>query len=64
MSGMEMLQHVRKLYPDLICIIITGYATVELAVQAMREGAHDFVAKPFTPRLLLQVLNGRWTAAG
>jgi signal transduction histidine kinase len=57
MSGMEMLQHVRKLYPDLICIIITGYATVELAVQAMREGAHDFVAKPFTPALLLQVLN-------
>ena len=57
MSGMEMLQHVRKLYPELICIIITGYATVELAVQAIREGAHDFVAKPFTPALLLQVIN-------
>jgi two-component system, sensor histidine kinase and response regulator len=57
MSGLEMLQHARKLYPELICIIITGYATVELAVQAMREGAHDFVAKPFTPTLLLQVMN-------
>ncbi len=57
MSGVEMLQQVRKLYPDLICIIITGYATVELAVQAMREGAHDFIAKPFTPALLLQVLS-------
>ena len=57
MSGMEMLQHARKLYPELICIIITGYATVELAVQAMREGAHDFVAKPFPPALLLQVMN-------
>ena len=57
MSGMEMLQHARKLNPELICIIITGYATVELAVQAMREGAHDFVAKPFPPALLLQVMN-------
>ncbi len=57
MSGLEMLRHVRELYPDLICIIITGYATVELAVQAMREGAHDFIAKPFTPGLLLEVMN-------
>jgi signal transduction histidine kinase len=57
MSGMEVLQQARKLYPELICIIITGYATVELAVQAMREGAHDFVAKPFSPALLLQVMN-------
>jgi signal transduction histidine kinase len=57
MSGMEVLQQARKLYPELICIIITGYATVELAVQAMREGAHDFVAKPFPPALLLQVMN-------
>ena len=57
MSGLEMLHHVRQLYPELICIIITGYATVELAVQAMREGAHDFIAKPFTPGLLLEVMN-------
>jgi len=57
MSGMEMLQQARKQYPELICIIITGYATVEMAVQAMREGAHDFVAKPFPPALLLQVMN-------
>ncbi len=57
MSGLEMLHHVRQLYPELICIIITGYATVELAVQAMREGAHDFIAKPFPPALLLQVMN-------
>ncbi len=57
MSGLEVLQHARKLSPDIICIIITGYATVELAVQAIREGAHDFVAKPFTAELLLQVIN-------
>jgi two-component system sensor histidine kinase/response regulator len=57
MSGLEMWQQARQLAPDLICIIITGYATVELAVQATREGAQDFIAKPFTSELLLQVIN-------
>jgi len=57
MSGLEVLRLVREIDPDLICIIITGYATVELAVQAIHEGAHDFVAKPFTSELLLQVVN-------
>jgi signal transduction histidine kinase len=57
MSGLEMWRQARQLDPDLICIIITGYATVELAVQATREGAHDFIAKPFTSELLLQVIN-------
>jgi len=57
MSGLEVLQQVREFAPDLICIIITGYATVELAVRAIRQGADDFVAKPFTSELLLQVIN-------
>jgi len=57
MTGLEMWQQARQLNPDLICIIITGYATVELAVQAIREGAHDFITKPFTSELLLQVIN-------
>ncbi len=57
MSGLEMLRQVRQIDPELICIIITGYATVELAVQAIREGAQDFIAKPFTAELLLQVIH-------
>lgn len=57
MSGLEVLPQARQIDPDLICIIITGYATVELAVQAIREGAHDFIAKPFSADLLLQVLH-------
>lgn len=57
MSGLDVLQHARKIAPDLICILITGYATVELAVQAMREGAQDFIAKPFTSEQLLRVIN-------
>jgi two-component system sensor histidine kinase/response regulator len=57
MSGLEMLQQVRLIDPELIRLVITGYATVELAVQAIREGAHDFIAKPFTSEMLLQVVN-------
>jgi len=52
-SGIELLQDVRAEQPEIICIIITGFATVELAVQAMKVGADDFVAKPFSDDLLL-----------
>ncbi|MGC8826360.1 MAG: ATP-binding response regulator [Anaerolineae bacterium] len=57
MTGLQVLEQVRQEFPDLICIIITGYATVELAVQAIRQGAHDFIAKPFTAEMLLQVIS-------
>ncbi|MCX7854559.1 MAG: HAMP domain-containing histidine kinase, partial [Anaerolineae bacterium] len=47
----------RQIDPELICIISTGYAAVEVAIQAIREGAHDFIAKPFSADLLLQVVH-------
>ncbi len=49
MSGMEVLDHVRTIDPSLLVIVITGYATVESAVEAMKKGAYDFIPKPFTP---------------
>lgn len=49
MSGMEVLDQVRTIDPNLLVIVITGYATVESAVQAMKKGAYDFIPKPFTP---------------
>jgi two-component system phosphate regulon sensor histidine kinase PhoR len=49
MSGMEVLDHVRIIDPNLLVIVITGYATVESAVEAMKKGAYDFIPKPFTP---------------
>lgn len=49
MSGMEVLEQVQALDGTLPVIIITGYATVESAVEAMKKGAYDFIAKPFTP---------------
>jgi len=49
MSGMEVLDQVRTIDSNLIVIVITGYATVESAVEAMKKGAYDFIPKPFTP---------------
>jgi len=48
-SGMEVLKVVKESHPDLLVIVITGYSTIENAVEAMRNGAYDFVPKPFTP---------------
>ncbi len=49
LSGMEVLEQSLQTDPDLLVIVITGYATVESAVEAMKKGAYDFIAKPFTP---------------
>ena len=53
MSGLELLERIREHNPDIVCIMITGYATVELAAQAMKKGAQDFLPKPFTSDELL-----------
>jgi len=49
MSGMELLQIIRKEYPNLKPIIMTGYSTIESAVEAIKLGALDYIPKPFTP---------------
>src|SRR4030042_2257783 len=49
MDGMEVLKTFRKEYPDAIIIMITGFSTVETAVEAMKIGAFDYIPKPFTP---------------
>jgi len=48
-DGMEVLKTFRKDYPDSIVIMITGFSTVETAVEAMKLGAFDYIPKPFTP---------------
>ena len=47
MTGLELLQSVKTLAPETEVILITAYGTIEMAVQAMKEGAYDFVVKPF-----------------
>src|SRR4030042_1645906 len=48
-DGMEVLRIIHKDYPDTIVIMITGFSTVETAVEAMKLGAFDYIPKPFTP---------------
>jgi DNA-binding NtrC family response regulator len=48
-DGMEVLSTFRREYPDSIIIMITGFSTVETAVEAMKLGAFDYIPKPFTP---------------
>ena len=48
MSGLELLGAINEYAPNVVCIMITGYATVHLAAQAMKQGAFDFLPKPFT----------------
>ncbi|GAB4540653.1 MAG: sigma-54 dependent transcriptional regulator [Thermodesulfovibrionia bacterium] len=46
-DGMEILDHCKKLYPDTEVIMITAYATIPSAVETMKKGAYDYIAKPF-----------------
>ncbi|MBI3269874.1 MAG: sigma-54-dependent Fis family transcriptional regulator [Planctomycetes bacterium] len=46
-DGMKLLKHVRQACPDVPFIVVTGYGTVESAVAAMKDGAHDYITKPF-----------------
>jgi len=48
-DGMEVLRQVRQIRPDILIIMISAYGTVELAVEAMKLGAVDFIQKPFSP---------------
>lgn len=48
-GGIEVLNRIKEDNPEIIVIVITGYATVESAVEAMKLGAYDFLPKPFTP---------------
>jgi two-component system, NtrC family, response regulator PilR len=47
MSGMELLGHIKSFNPNILVIMITAFATTENAIQAMKQGAYDYVTKPF-----------------
>jgi two-component system sensor histidine kinase/response regulator len=63
LDGFEVIKRVRKIDPEVVIIVITGYATIETAVDAMKMGAYDFLPKPFTPnelRLIIERGFERW----
>ena len=49
MDGIELMKKAKKIIPTISSVIITAHATVQTAITAMREGAHDYIEKPFCP---------------
>ncbi len=56
LSGMDVLKRIKNDDPEAVVIVITGYATIESAVEAMKSGAYDFIPKPFTPDSLRAIV--------
>ena len=55
-NGMDLLEKIRNIDPNIVSVVITGYATVESTVEAMKRNAYDFLCKPFTPKQLRVVV--------
>ncbi len=60
MGGMELLETLRSRFPDLVPVVITGYATIASAVETMKLGAFDYLPKPFTPDEMAAVAKKAW----
>jgi DNA-binding NtrC family response regulator len=56
-NGLDVLQRIKAKRPDLRVVIVTGYASVDTAVEAIQKGASDYMAKPFTPEELYGMTN-------
>ena len=57
MDGMQLLEELKKIQPQLVVIMVTGFATIKSAVEAIQKGAYDYLPKPFTPdevRVIIQ----------
>src|ERR1044071_2456681 len=60
-GGLEALHQIAERKPDAVIVLVTGYGTVQSALQAMKNGAYDYVTKPFSMeelRLLLERVSG------
>lgn len=55
-NGLEILNLVKKMYPNIPVVIITGYATIKLTIEALKQNAFDLVTKPFKMDQLLEVI--------
>ena len=56
MGGLQFLQYARQLDAELPVIMITEHGDASLALEAMRSGAYDFIEKPFSPKLLVEIV--------
>jgi DNA-binding NtrC family response regulator len=56
LAGTDLISKIRTKYPDTAIIVITGFSTVQIAVEVMKLGAVDFIPKPFTPAEIFNVV--------
>ncbi len=57
MDGIEMLEKVKRRHPGITIIMMTAYATIDTAVEAIKKGAYDFIQKPFKPKDITQLID-------
>jgi len=57
MDGLELFEHVRKQYPDIVTVFITGHGTIDTAIESLMRGVEGFVLKPFTQEELLNAVD-------
>jgi DNA-binding NtrC family response regulator len=60
MDGLELQRRILEVDPELAIIVITAYASVSTAIQALKKGAYDYLAKPFDPEDLTRVVEKAW----
>lgn len=58
-SGLELIEPLLKLNPDIHIVVLTGYASITTAVQAIKLGAHEYLTKPAEPDHIEQALRGQ-----
>ena len=56
-NGIDLLVKLKKIQPDILCVMITGFGTMETAIQALKYGAYDYLRKPINPGELIVSLN-------
>lgn len=57
MGGMELLHHLSEKHPHVVTLVITGFSTVETAIESMKRGAFDYVMKPFNVDQLMRTVH-------
>lgn len=57
MDGRKVLQEIKRINPEMVVIIITGYSDIKMAVEVMRYGAFDYITKPLIPEEVINIIN-------
>jgi DNA-binding NtrC family response regulator len=55
-DGIDLLLKLKEIQPDILCVMVTGFGSIETAIQALRNGAYDYLRKPVNPDELLATL--------